>query len=769
MIKPDLHKSETGVEYITVGDIRDLQQTDRTYLFHCTHARVALQFLTDSLFRFKLSRGKHALDLTHSRVIELAARDLQAEVAVSETEQAYELRTAALVVTVNKSPFALRVTDLHGNLISEDEANGYGWTKEHTIFTTKKAQDENFYGFGEKTGHLNKKGSLQSMWNTDIYAPHVPEIVELYQSIPFFISTKGTNVYGLFLDNPGKTEFDMTDTKRYKITCHSGELEYYFLSGASMKEIVSQYTFLTGRMPIPPKWAIGYHQSRYSYETDLEVRELAANFRAKEIPCDVIYLDIHYMDEYRVFTWHPTRFPQPDKLLADLRADGFRVVPIVDPGVKKDPKYLIYREGVTHEHFCKYLEGETYTGEVWPGVSAFPDFTNTQTQQWWGAKHEGFIKSGIEGIWNDMNEPAIFNETKTMDVNVMHGNDGDPKTHGELHNHYGLLMSKATYEGLKEQMDGKRPFVLTRAGYSGIQKYAAVWTGDNRSFWEHLQMSIPMILNMGLSGVAFAGADVGGFAHHSNGELLARWTQAGAFLPYFRNHSATRIARQEPWSYGETYEAVIKKYIEMRYVFLPHLYTLFREASVSGLPLVRPLVFEYPQDPKTHNLSDQFLLGDSILIAPITQPDIDYRAVYLPAGTWIDYHTGEVVEGGRAVVADAPLDVLPMYVKAGAIFATGNVVQHSGVQQDITFQVYAGNGSYEFYEDDAVTFAYENGAYNLLRLEQRVEGSTLTLSWTEAHSGYDSADQLTFTVHHEDGRTETHTVAKADGQLVLNR
>ncbi|KEO81598.1 glycoside hydrolase family 31 protein [Tumebacillus flagellatus] len=767
-IKPEYHKSTTGVEYISVGDLRDHELSGDTYLFSSDNAVISVQFLTDRLFRFKLTRKSRPLTLDFSRVIEPAAKASRAEVVFTDGADAFELKTAALTVTLTKAPFAMRVTDARGRVVSEDAENGYGWTKEHLLFTTKKSQNENFYGFGEKTGHLNKKGTLQSMWNTDVYAPHVPEITELYQSIPFFLATRGDLVYGVFLDNPGKTEFDLNGEDTYKISCHTGDLEYYFLYGPTMKDVVGQYTFLTGRMPIPPKWAIGYHQSRYSYETDLEVRELAQNFRNREIPCDVIYLDIHYMDEYRVFTWHPTRFPQPKKLLSDLRADGFRVVPIVDPGVKKDAKYIVYREGVTHEHFCKYLEGETYHGVVWPGVSAFPDFTNTATQKWWGEKHAGMIADGIEGIWNDMNEPAIFNETKTMDLEVMHGNDGDPKTHGELHNHYGLLMSKATYEGLKEQLGGKRPFVLTRAGYSSIQKYAAVWTGDNRSFWEHLSMSVPMILNMGLSGIAFAGADVGGFAHHSNGELLARWTQVGAFLPYFRNHSAIGFARQEPWSYGEEYEAVIKQYIEMRYVFLPHLYTLFREASVSGMPVVRPLVLEYPQDPKTHNMSDQFLFGDSILIAPIMQPDTDHRAVYLPAGTWIDYHTGEVLEGGRTILAHAPIHVMPMYVKEGAVFATGNVVPHSGVKQDITFHVYAGNGSYRFYEDDAETFAYEEGAYNLLRVEQRVEGSQLVLSWTEEHSGYESADQLAFHIHHRDGRKETLHAAKTDGLLVVN-
>lgn len=768
LIKPEYHKSRTGVETISIGNAHSLHQVDDTYQVQCDNATITLTFLTDFIFRFALTRQGHPVNPDFSRVIEAEARTSRIAVALAETADTYVLQTAALIVTIHKAPLALRVTDLAGEVITEDVPDGYGWTKEHLLFTTKKSHGENFYGFGEKTGQLNKKGTVLSMWNTDVYAPHVPEITELYQSIPFFLATRGEAVYGLFLDNPGKTEFDLNGGETYKISCSTGHLEYYFLYGPTMKDVVSRYTFLTGRMPIPPKWAIGYHQSRYSYETDLEVRELADTFRNKEIPCDVIYLDIHYMDEYRVFTWHPTRFPQPERMLADLRRDGFRIVPIVDPGVKKDPKYIVYREGVTHEHFCKYLEGETYTGVVWPGESAFPDFTNTRTQEWWGAKHDGFVQTGIEGIWNDMNEPAVFNETKTMDVNVMHGNDGDPKTHGELHNHYGLLMSKATYEGLKTLMGGKRPFVLTRAGYSGIQKYAAVWTGDNRSFWEHLQMSLPMILNMGLSGIAFAGADVGGFAHHSNGELLARWTQVGAFLPYFRNHSAIGFARQEPWSYGETYEAVIKKYIEMRYLFLPHLYTLFHEASCSGLPVVRPLVLEYPSDPKTHNLSDQFLLGDSILIAPILQPDTDHRAVYLPAGTWMDYHTGTAYEGGRTILAHAPLDVMPMYIRAGAIVATGSLIQHTGEQQEVTFHVYAGNGSYSFYEDDALTFEYETGAYNLLRLEQRLEGNQLLLNWTVEHSGYQQKDLLTFAIHHQDGRVETVSVPQAEGKLTLN-
>jgi alpha-glucosidase len=748
-IKPENYDVKNGVTYMSVGEVRGLDRSGNVLELLCENSTVALQFLTDRLFRVKLSR-RDRVSMKFGPQIEAQAAQSRVDVLVEESAQTYHFETATLKIDVQKNPFRLVVMTKDGELLSQDAVRGMGWTDKNGTFCMKESQGENYYGFGEKTGHLNKKGTVQSMWNTDVYAPHNPEIVELYESIPFFIAHKGgDNAYGIFLDNPGKTVFHMNEGDTFRFSTETGDLDYYFVYGPSIKDVVSQYTFLTGRMPLPPKWAIGYHQSRYSYETENEVRELANNFREKKIPCDVIYLDIHYMDEYRVFTWHPTRFPQPAYLLEDLRYDGFRVVPIVDPGVKKDPKYPVYQQGVAYDHFCKYIEGDIYTGAVWPGESAFPDFTNAMTRKWWGDNHHGMIQAGIEGIWNDMNEPALFNETKTMDVNVIHRNDGDPKTHGDLHNLYGLYMSQATYEGLKNQMAGRRPFVLTRAGYAGIQKYAAVWTGDNRSFWEHLEMSIPMILNMGLSGIAFAGADVGGFAHDTNGELLARWTQAGAFLPYFRNHSAIGFARQEPWSFGEPYEGVIRTYIEMRYHFLPHLYTLFHEASTTGIPVVRPLILEYPHDAKTHNLGDQFLFGSNILIAPILRPDTEHRAVYLPEGTWIDYHTGEAHEGGRTILAHAPLDTLPIYVKAGTIYAGGSIVQHTGEQQEITYHLYPGQGVYAHYDDNGTTFEYQSGAFNLLSLTQRLEGDSLLVHWDAEHQGYEAAanDSLRLAVH----------------------
>jgi alpha-glucosidase len=733
-ILPDKYKATKGTYSASIRNVVSLTQEQGAHLIQCENALVALQFLTDRIFRVKMSLG-NVISLAFGPQIEQAALNSQPDVTVDENDHAYLFRTSALEVQVEKAPFRVRVLDLAGNVLTEDV--DLGWTEKMEPFCVKrKGAEEHFYGFGEKTGFLNKAGTKQTMWNSDVYAPHVPEIDALYQSIPFFLSSQNSTVYGLFLDNPGKTEFQMTETDSYRFQAENGELDYYFLYGPTMKEVVQQYSTLTGRMPLPPKWAIGYHQSRYSYETEQEVRDLAANFREKDIPCDVIYLDIHYMNEYRVFTWHPTNFPQPGDLLTDLREQGFRIVPIVDPGVKKDPQYVIYKEGIHYDHFCKYIEGQLYTGDVWPGESAFPDFTESRTRAWWGEKHQGYVDAGIEGIWNDMNEPAIFNETKTMDVNVMHQNDGAPKTHGELHNVYGLYMSQATYEGMKTLLQGKRPFVLTRAGYAGIQKYAAVWTGDNRSFWEHLQMSIPMILNMGLSGIPFAGADVGGFAHDTNGELLARWTQVGAFLPYFRNHSAIGFARQEPWSFGEPYESVIRQYIQLRYHFLPHLYTLFHEASTTGLPIVRPLVMEYPNDKATHNLCDQFLLGTSLLIAPILRPDNEHRAVYLPAGNWINYWTGETFTGPQHILVHAPLDTLPIFVQEGTIYAAGSAISHTGEAQEITYHLYGANGSYMHYEDNGETFEYENGSYNLLKLEHEIAGNQVTVRWNYEHHGY---------------------------------
>ncbi|PAE32512.1 hypothetical protein CHI06_26520 [Bacillus sp. 7884-1] len=517
------------------------------------------------------------------------------------------------------------------------------------------------------------------------------------------------------------------------IMAEGGQVNTYIMLAQDVKEAVTLYTTLTGKTPLPPKWSLGYHQSRYSYTSEDEVKDIVKSFKDYEIPLDCVFLDIHYMNGFRVFTFDEDKFPHYKELIKELTGEKIDVVPIVDPGIKKDEAYPVYYEGMKKGYFSKYLSGEVYYGEVWPGISAFPDFFHTEVQEWWGELHRFYTDLGIRGIWNDMNEPSVFNESKTMDLDVIHNADGKEITHREGHNLYGLYMSKATFEGLQKLLGNGRPFSLTRAGYAGVQRYSAVWTGDNRSHWEHLEMSLPMIMNLGLSGVAFTGADVGGFSSDTTPELLIRWTQVGAFMPYFRNHSVQDSIYQEPWAFGKETLASVKKYIELRYRFMPYLYSLFHESEKTGLPIVRPLVMEYPNDPETFQCSDEFLLGSKLLIAPILRPGQSHRSVYLPEGMWYDFWTHQKYEGGKYHLISADLDTLPIFIKAGTILPLGTAVKNTKEKQKIELQIYhSENGMTGFlYEDDGYSYNYRKDEFNLqtfnmgedLQLRTEREGS----------------------------------------------
>lgn len=683
------------------------------------------------------------------------------DVSLTEDDDELLLATSRLSITIKKEPLLISIYDEQGRLLIEESENGMASNAKNEVICYKQMDKaDHFYGFGEKTGFLDKRGEVMTMWNSDVYAPHNPEVDALYQSIPYFMTIRDGKAHGIFLDNTSKTLFDMkSSTTSYSFSAEVGQLDYYVFAGPTPKAVLEQYTTITGRMPLPSKWTLGYHQSRYSYKSEQEVRELVNTFKEKDIPLDAIYLDIHYMDGYRVFTFDEERFPNPHKLMKDLKEAGIHVVPIVDPGVKEDPEYFVYQEGIKEDYFCKYIEGNVYYGNVWPGNSAFPDFTNSDVRNWWGKKHKFYTDMGIEGVWNDMNEPAVFNETVTMDLKVMHDNDGDPKTHRELHNAYGFLMGEATYEGMKRELDDRRPFLLTRAGYAGVQRYSTVWTGDNRSFWEHLQMALPMCMNLGVSGVPFCGPDVGGFAHDSNGELLARWTQFGTFTPYFRNHSVLESIHQEPWSFGETYEEVIKKYIQERYVWLPYLYTLFQQASVTGMPVMRPLVLEYPSDKNTFNLSDQFMIGPDVIIAPILTPSTNHRVVYLPEGNWVNYWTEEKLEGGKHHLVEAALDILPIFIKEGSIITLGTVKSSTETKEsELTVHIYPAENktaTFKYYEDDGKSFAYENGKFFECEIHATLKNNKLDITTNIENEQYQPDwEKVILTVHGVDSGLE---------------
>jgi alpha-glucosidase len=750
--KPDEGKPSSVSN--TIGRIRKYEQSEEAVFLYGEQANIVFFFMNEHVLRMKLFFDETPDLRTTAAIVDDAVR--KPTVQVEEREGHLVISTDSLHAVVNPEKFSLRVFNAQGELLLEEQSIAWEEKGRVTFSATKNALSH-FYGLGEKTGFLDKNGERYEMWNSDVYEPHVQDTDALYQSIPFLVHYEYDKpAYGLLLDNPGKTIIDMrTHDDRYSVSILSGDLDLYLLNGPSIKAVVSRLTELTGRTNMPPKWAIGYQQSRYSYMNQEEVLDIARTFREKQIPCDVLYLDIHYMDEYRVFTWDSKRFPKPAEMMAELKELGFQLVPIVDPGVKKDPKYPVYQEGVRNGYFCRKLEGDIFIGKVWPGLSAFPDFTDDAASKWWGEHHRFYIKQGISGIWNDMNEPSVFNDLKTMDMDVVHGNNGNPKTHEEWHNLYGLLMSKATFEGMKQGMEGERPFVLTRAGYTGIQRFATVWTGDNRSFWEHMAMSIPMVLNLGMSGVAFAGPDIGGFAHHASGELLARWTQMGAFFPFCRNHSVIESRRQEPWMFGEQVEAICREYIGLRYRLMPYLYSLFHEAHVSGTPILRSLIMEYPDDRKAYNVCDQFLFGSSVLVAPIYRPGVTSRSVYLPEGVWYDYWTGERLVGGQSVLAQAPLERLPLYVKAGAIIPEQSLRQYTSEASDepLNLLIYAGMGQsgdsrFLHYEDDGRTYAFEEGEFSLREWRWQDDGEEMSLSCSVLQEGWAVAEAVIVTVKH---------------------
>lgn len=569
------------------------------------------------------------------------------------------------------------------------------------------------YGLGDKTGVLNKRYYEYEMWNTDNPDPHEDSFKALYKSIPFFIVLKEKGVYGIFFDNHNKTYFDMgkESEEYYVFGSEEGNLDYYFFAGEHMKEIIGEYTYLTGRMPLPQLWTLGYHQSRWGYESEAEVRWIAETMRKNKIPCDCIHLDIDYMDNYKVFTWNKENYEDPKKLMNDLKEMGYKVVTIIDPGVKVEEGYSVYEEGEKAGYFVKDKEGNTYVNAVWPGDSVFPDFGRKEVRDWWADKQKFLLDMGVRGVWNDMNEPASFKGPFPDDV--VFTDEDQPSTHKEMHNLYGHNMGKATYEGLRKH-DGRRPFVITRACYSGSQKYMLGWTGDNQSLWTHLRLSVVQLCNSGLSGFPFIGTDVGGFGSDTTKELLTRWVQVGCFSPFFRNHCAKGRSNQEPWVFDEETLNIYRKFVNLRYQLLPYLYDTFWEASKTGIPMIRPLVLEYEEDSNVHNLNDEFMVGSNLLVAPVLEQGARARLVYLPAGGWYDYETKHRYEGGTYIVKEAPLDTCPMFVKENTMLPMYPIRDFIGEEKDdlLILKVFGEEARYAHYQDNGEDFSYQDGAYN---------------------------------------------------------
>jgi alpha-glucosidase len=736
---------ETGGRYEPLGAAELLDHDDRSLRLRTGTTTVEVTALAPDLFRV----GAFAEGRPPSYDSEaIAKRDWDpVEASIERSEGTLTLSTPQATARLSLDPLRISFTDSSGRAFAaDDEELGMGFVEQQgaDVFTQplgapprlykRREEGERYFGCGERTSGLEKTGSYQIFWNVDPPIGHTASYNNLYTSIPFTLSMANGTAHGLFFDNTHRVEFDLAleNEERAYYGAEGGDIIYYVLCGPSPAQVLDRYTELTGRTPMPPLWALGNQQCRYSYMDAEEVREVARGFRERDIPCDVIYLDIHYMDGYRVFTWDEERFPEPEKLTAELREQGFRVVTIVDPGVKVDENYPVYVEGRKRDLYCKTKEGEEYHNVVWPGTCAFPDFTNSETREWWGESHRALVDRGVAGIWCDMNEPALFvPRQSTMPGDVVHPGDDDPKFHAQIHNTYGSLMARAAREGLLRLRPDERPFVITRAGYAGLQRHAMQWTGDNSSWWEHLWMSMPQLQNLGLSGVAWAGVDIGGFWGDTNGELLARWAEFCIFQPFCRNHTAIGTRRQEPWAFGEPYESVYRKMMKLRQRLLPYLYSLFDECHGSGAPIVRPLLFDYPEDETTYTADDEFLLGDALLVAPITRPGTEHRHVYLPRGTWFHYWTGERFDGPAHILAHAPLGEPALYVKANTPIPLGPEASHTGEgpRDPLTFLIYPTDGAGEFalYEDADDGFGYEDGEYARRTVSCEESGGRVTV------------------------------------------
>jgi len=735
-----------------IGPVVPSQPTGNQITLGSSQALVSITALASDLVRVRMTPGaRFGPDYSYA-VIKTDWPELRVE--FSGSGNARVVRTPELEVRLQFAPFRISFYDRSGHLIAKDaDRLGMAWDGARVHCWKWMPSDEQYFGLGEKSGQLEKRGHAYVMWNTDAYG-WGNSTDPLYESVPFFIGLRGGRAYGLFFDNTWRSSFDMgvEAPDQYSFGAEGGELNYYFFYGPDPKKVIQRYTELVGRMPLPARWAIGYHQSRYSYYPESCVRFIADNFRQRQIPCDALFLDIDYMDGYRVFTWDKSRFPDPPRLLADLRKQGFKVVTIIDPGIKVDPNYRAYAQGVAEGNFVKKPDGQLYIGKVWPGDSAFPDFTSEKVRAWWGSLYKGLIDDGVAGFWNDMNEPSIFDvPSKTMDLDAIFDDHGLHSPHAKIHNVYGMLMSEATRAGTLELRPNERPLVITRATYAGGQRYAAVWTGDNSSLWEHLRLSLPELMTMGLSGLTFAGADIGGFALSPSAELYTRWLEAGVFYPYCRTHTEKGSRNQEPWSFGNRMEEINRRAVELRYRLMPYLYDAFHEAAESGLPVMRALLLDYPDDPQAVGQNYEFLFGDDLLVAPVVKSDEREWDVYLPRGVWYDFWTDQRYTGPRHVNVEAPLDRVPVFVRGGAIIPTQQVVEYTDQApvDPLTFEIYpAGNSTREYYEDDGLSFDYQRGVVLREQVSSGERDDTVALHLSAREGSYSPpARSLMFKVH----------------------
>lgn len=716
---------------LSPGNIVSMKENGQQLAIETQNAYVQITAYTASIIRIRMDKKQLGRDFSYAVIEE----PQPCKTNVTENENTIVFTTDSVRTIINKKPFSVAFYTIDGKLISEDEKGlGTSWIGNQVTTYKTLQKGERFIGLGEKTGNLDRAGTGYTNWNNDNFGYSI-SADPLYSTIPFYIGIHDHINYGIFLDNTYQSDFNFgaSNNRFSSFGAVGGEMNYYFIYRTQLKDIITDYTALTGRMQMPPLWSIGYQQNRYSYYPDAEVMRIARTLREKKIPADGITLDIHYMDKYKLFTWDKKRFPDPVKMNQDLEKLGFKTTVIVDPGIKVEDGYAAHEDGIAKNIFVKYPDGENYTAQVWPGWCNFPDFTSTKGRDWWENKIKILANAGVDGIWNDMNEIASWGNK--MPNNVLFNYDGEPTTTLQAHNVYGMQMARSSFEGAKASF-ARRPFILTRAGYAGLQRYTAIWTGDNRSEDNHMIAGIRLLNSLGLSGVAFTGMDIGGFTGNPTIPLYARWIQIGAFTPYFRNHTAVNTKSSEPWTFGEEVTEIARNFIGLRYKLLPYIYSNFYEATQDGLPVMRSLAIDYAFDSHIYDTryQNEYLFGSSLLVLPY-ESEHQFGEAYFPAGNWYNLFSGELQKGNEEKVLKLSYSKLPVYVKESSIIPMQSLIQTTAEQPKDTLylNIYKGDISNHFvyYEDDGESYKYEQGDFYKRVMQYDAANKTIRLESAE--------------------------------------
>lgn len=701
-----------GQQFIdnSLGNYKKHSRSGQSVIIETTNGRVKIDVYSAEIIKFHISKQTVFDEFSYSVI----AKPQNVPYTINENNTDLSIVTDSLIVKFSRNPVRFSVYNKTGVLISADDVYGTTWVGEE-VTTFKKLQDgEKFVGLGEKTGNLNRRGEGYTNWNSDTPGYTVNQD-PIYSSFPFYIGIHHNVCYGIFFDNSHKSYFNFgaSNDRFSSFGADAGEMVYYYIGGSTVSQILTNYSKITGTMPMPPLWALGFQQSRWSYFPDIEVINIAQTFREKKIPLDVMYLDIHYMDAYKVFTWHPERFSNPNQLTGKLKDMGVRTAVIIDPGIKVEKGYKAYEDGLKNDMFLKYPDGTPYAASVWPGLCNFPDFTKPAAREWWGKSFSVLTNAGVEGYWNDMNEIASWGAGKTPSLVRMDW-EGKGASYRQAKNLYGTLMARSTYEGVKTLLN-KRPLIITRAAFAGAQRYTSIWTGDNVGSEEHMMLGCRLVNSLGLTGMPFCGTDVGGFMNSdASATLFSRWVSVGTFTPFFRVHKNYDFKMSEPWSYGSITEDNVRNYISLRYKLLPYIYSAFYAASNTGIPIAKSLAIDYTFDEKVfyNAYQNEYLFGPSLLVAPVESTK-ELTKVYFPEGDWYDFFTGQKYEGNSEVAVECPLEKLPVFAKAGSIIPMQSLVQSTSEKPSDTLFIHvyfsADRFDYQYYEDDGESYDFEKG------------------------------------------------------------